>query len=499
MMTELRFIALFGGLLAVALGLAAGCDSTPPQEFDGPVIIIGLDTVRGDHLSVAGKEGIETPHIAALAADGVTFADCRSTSPWTGPSFASIFTGLYPYHHGFLGGNHLRLADEHTTVAEYFRDDGQPAGAFVCIGWLTHGFGMAQGYTGGKKIPDEGDGEASKQVVMHGLRFARQHAAKPFYLFLHFFDAHAPYTPPAPFDGMYYDGVKDAPGEPLVNFLKSERNQVFSADNRDKMYDWLEGVTDYDYPVRQYAAGVSYVDHMVGKVVDGLKRSGLYDKALIVLVSDHGEHLGEHEMYFTHAMPFDEAIAVPLIIKWPAGVHGGTVVRSPVSTVDVLPTILAITGRQARTPLDGVDLSRLAADPTATSQSVILAEEGPTAERFVKSLVKDPWKLMVYWFDGKRVPTLFNLNDDPGETTDVASQNPEVVARLLKDLGQVIDLEQPHTKRRQNACARWATSTDLQTGRPQQQRIRQGVSAHESLHVVPVAAGLSGLGGHCTG
>ncbi len=306
-MASLRSLALRGGLLLATLGLLVGCDKSPPAVFDGPVIIIGLDTVRGDHLSIAGSDDISTPHLAALAADGVYFADCRSTSPWT---------GLYPYHHGFLGGNHLRLADEHVMVAEYFRDEGHPAGAFVTIGWLTHGSGMAQGYPTGKKIPDEGDGEASKQVVKRGLQFARKHAAEPFYLFLHFFDAHAPYTPPAPFDGMYYDGVKDAPGEPLVDFLKSERNQVFSADNHEKMYDWLEGVTDYNYPVRQYAAGVSYVDHMVGKLVTGLKSAGLYDKALIVLASD----------------------------------HGGTVVRSPVSTVDVLPTILAITGRQARAP-----------------------------------------------------------------------------------------------------------------------------------------------------
>jgi arylsulfatase A-like enzyme len=432
-------------LLLAVLSLGAGCSKAPEEVFDGPVIVIGLDTVRGDFLSIAGMDGIQTPHLAALAADGVYFANCRSTSPWTGPSFASIFTGLYPYHHGFLGGDHLRLADEHVTVAEYFKDEGHPAGAFVEIGWLTYGFGMAQGYTAGKKIPDEGDGEASRQIVRRGMHFAQKHATEPFYLFLHFFDAHAPYTPPAPFDGMYYDGVKDAPGEPLLDFLKSERNQVFNADNRDNMYDWLAGVTDFDYPVRQYAAGVSYVDHMVGEVVAGLKSAGLYEKSLIVLVSDHGEHLGEHEIYFTHSMPFDEAIHVPLIIKWPAGQHGGTVVRAPVSTVDVLPTILAITGRKARADIDGVDLSRLADDPTAASRSVILAEEGPHPDRFVKSLVSGSWKLMVYWFDGKRVPTLFDLAQDPDEVTDVASAHPDVVDRLMKELGRVIDLDRPHT------------------------------------------------------
>ena len=93
-MASLRNIAVRGGLLLAALGLLSACDKAPDKVFEGPVIIIGLDTVRGDHLSIAGKDGIRTPHMAALAADGVYFANCRSTSPWTGPSFASIFTSI---------------------------------------------------------------------------------------------------------------------------------------------------------------------------------------------------------------------------------------------------------------------------------------------------------------------------------------------------------------------------------------------------------------------
>ncbi len=432
-------------ILVAGLGLLTSCSDDRTVVFDGPVIVIGVDTFRGDFLGVAGMDGLRTTHIDALAADGVYFPECRSTSPWTGPSFASIFTGLQPYRHGFLGGKYLRLADEHVTMAEYFQDEGLPTAAFVTIGWLTHGFGMAQGYGTGTKIPDNSDGRASQEVARHGLRFAAQHREEPFYLFLHFFDAHAPYTPPAPFDGMYYDGKKDAPGEPLLDFLKSDHNQVFNTDNKAQMYDWLDGVTDFNYPVRQYAAGISYVDHMVGEVVAGLKEQGLYDKALIVLVGDHGEHLGEHQLYFTHSMPFDEAIKVPLMIKWPAGTHGGTVVPAAVSTVDVLPTILSITGRRSRAYFDGVDLSDLAAHPDGVSRSVIMAEEGPSDERFVKTLVSGQWKLMVYWFDGRRVPTLFDLATDPGEITDVAAQHPAVVAELMKELGDVIDLEQPHT------------------------------------------------------
>ena len=95
--------------------------------------------------------------------------------------------------------------------------------------------------------------------------------------------------------------------------------------------------------------------------------------------------------------------------------------------------------------MDGVDLSPLAADPDAESRSLVFAEEGPDAERFVKTLVDGRWKLMVYWFDDKRVPTLFDLDADPGERTDVAGQNPEIVDRLMGQLGEIIDWDRPHT------------------------------------------------------
>lgn len=429
------------GLLATTCWVAAGC-GRHTEGANTPVIIIGLDTFRGDFI---GRDDVQTPNLDALISNSVYFPDCRSTSPWTGPSFASIFTGLLPYHHGFLGGKHLRLADKNVTVAEYFQDEKRPTAAFVTIGWLTSGFGMAQGYDTGTKIADHADGEASKEVVRRGLEFARQHEDESFYLFLHFFDAHAPYTPPAPFDGMYYHGDRDAPGPALVDFLKSDRNQVFNVANKAEMYDWLEGVTDMNYPIAQYAAGISYVDHMVGQAVAGLKQAGLYDKALIVVVGDHGEHLGEHQLYFTHSMPFEEAIHVPLIIKWPENEHAGVVVDKPVSTVDILPTLLAVTGRSRRAPMDGNDLTPRVVDPTADSAPVILAEEGAGADRFVKTLVVEPWKLTVYWFAGKRVPTLFDLTRDPGETTDVAADNPEVVERMMQRLGEIIDLDQPYT------------------------------------------------------
>jgi len=438
----------------VLMVLMAGCGGQDPDETaaavpvrqvaDGPpVILIGLDTVRGDYLHVAGMSAIKTPHMDALAADGVYFPHCQSTSPWTGPSFASIYTGLLPYHHGFLGGAYSRLGDRFTTVAEYCQADGYPTGGFVTIGWLTKAYGMTQGYDTGQKLVDDDTGGSGPKVTRAGLDFARSHRGRPFFMFLHYFDAHAPYLPPAPYDEMYYQGDKFAPGEPINDYLQSEENLALSGTNQGQMYDWLEGVTDWTYPSRQYPAGVSYVDSHVGDVVAGLKSQGIYDEALIILVADHGEHLGQHGLYFTHAIPFQEALRVPLIIKWPGGEFAGTRVETPVSTLDVLPTLLSVLGRAVPTDIDGRDLTPLAADPLAAGGSLLMAEEGASVGRFIKTVREGEWKLMVYWVQGVFHPTLYNLALDPGETRDVAAENPDVVARLRARLDAVFAPNHP--------------------------------------------------------
>ncbi|MBK8164492.1 MAG: sulfatase-like hydrolase/transferase [bacterium] len=161
---------------------------------------------------------------------------------------------------------------------------------------------------------------------------------KPLFTFLHYFDAHAPYAPPPPFARMYYEGDERAPGEPVLDFLRSPAN---AAPNRDGgLYDWLAGVTDLRFPAREYAAGVSYTDDHVGQVVAELKRRGRYDDTLIIVVADHGEHLGEHDLWFTHTLPYQETLHVPLLVKLPQGRAAGRVIDTPVTTLDIPPTLL---------------------------------------------------------------------------------------------------------------------------------------------------------------
>jgi arylsulfatase A-like enzyme len=441
----MRALAL---LLVTVLLAAPGCSDQqePPAGPypQAPVIILGLDTVRGDHLHVAGKNDIQTPHLDALAADGVRFAQCQSTAPWTAPAFASLLTGVTPYRHGYLGGRYLRLGAQQVTLAEHLQQADYATGAFVSIDWLTADFGMAQGFDDHHFLRPR-KRKNGYLVTRRGLEYAAEHASEPFLLFMHYFDAHAPYTPPAPFDRMYYEGVAYAPGDKLLDFLKSDANKVLDQANREHMYEWLEGVTDPEYPVKQYAAGVSYVDHEVGQVIAGLKAAGLYDQSLIIAISDHGEHLGEHDLYFTHALPWQETVHVPLIIKWPESRYAGRVVQRRVSILDLLPTVFGVRGVAKPNNLDGRDLTEVLTDPDNAPPSLLISETGSSADACWKTLVVDDWKLLVHWSGAGRGAELYDLKRDPLELKNVAEAQPDVVARLLAELGRHVDLDAPLT------------------------------------------------------
>ncbi|HPF35297.1 sulfatase [bacterium] len=430
--------------LLPALLLAAAAWAQAPDGFTPPhVLMIGIDTWRGDHLGRTGNDWIETPHLDALAADGVAFSRCYSTAPWTLPSFASIMTGLLPYRHGAVGGEYQRLGEDHVTLAEYLAAGGYATAGFVSINYLSPEYGMGQGYTVTAPPGLDLDLDRADRITWLGLETLRtRDLSQPHFLFLHYFDVHAPYAPPPPYDRMYYRGNETAPGPTVLSFVRSDANRA--PNKTTAMYDWLGDVTDLQFPVKQYAAGVSYVDDHVGQIVAYLKQRGLYDRMLIVVVSDHGEHLGEHDLWFTHLEPYQECLHVPLLIKLPHNAFGGQVLDEPVSTLDVLPTVLdALTVRPPE-DIDGRTLLPLIAGQTQGHRTRLMAEQGAVPGSFVKTLIDWPWKIMVSErpAEGRRV-RLFNLNDDPYETVDLAAEHAAKAERMERRLWRTFDPENP--------------------------------------------------------
>jgi len=443
-------------LFVVVLGAAAhlllrpgkpASDDTGLQWPEHPnVLLLGLDTVRADYVCNTAQSGVHTPYMEALARDGIRFERCISTAPWTLPSFASIFTGRLPYQHGAIGGDFQMLDEDHTTIAEYFDAAGYNTVGFVGVPYLTETYGMTQVYNADIGLPQfRQQVDRATMITSLSLAYLKRFSDRPFYLFSHYYDPHSPYAPPPPYDSIYYfDRDPRGPGEPIMDTIMASHT-LPDHHKRSGRYDWLEGVTDWQYPPAQYAAEVSYTDEHVGRLLEGLKELGLYDDMLIVLTADHGEHLMDHDIYFTHYLPYQETIHVPLIVKLPGNRGAGRVIADPVSTLDILPTILAVAGLEATVDLEGHNLAKALLGRAEIGLRTLLAEQGSAHDRYTKVVIEYPWKLMYFNEDDTERYALYRLDRDPYERQDLAAVEPGIVAELTDRLWSKFARETPVT------------------------------------------------------
>ncbi len=432
---------IFMGLaLAVLLVTMAGSarQSTRPASASLPnVVLLVLDTVRADHVSCYGYERLTTPRLDALAADGVLFENCVAPAPWTVPSHGSIFTGLYPTSHG-AHAEHLALSPAHVTLAEVLRDAGYETAGFSANLYLTPTLGYDQGFntydvqpvlTPGRVrvVRDAGEMNA---LVLPWLenRGARK---QPFFLFVNYMDAHAPYVPPAPYDALYGDPTPfDSPFYRNLDRLPYIRGEV----------EMTSG--DHQHIMDFYDSEITYLDYEVGRVLDKLKELGLLDHTLVIIVSDHGEFLGEHHLLDHRLCLYEEVLDVPLVLWYPAGLPQGQRVAGLVQLTDVMPTVLDLVGITSPVAMQGRDLLPLIRgedDPAA--YNVALAEFfrdeshvrdlGPAYDRRLKSLRVGDWK---YIWSSAGTEELYDLAADPGESCNLVAQQPNRAAALRTQL-----------------------------------------------------------------
>ncbi|MBW2384742.1 MAG: sulfatase [Deltaproteobacteria bacterium] len=350
-----------GALLGEVLLLAGDDRPRPPN-----VVLVTLDTTRAD---VASDHAI-APHLAALAETGITFENAWSPATTTSAAHASILTGLPVILHGTTS-NHSQLADEHRTLAEALRGLGLQTAASVSVDHLGVGVGFGQGFDRFRPaVPGDGqDGRHALEPALEWLSQWEREGSRPFFLWIHLFDPHTPYWPP----GSFLEGEWAERGFIIPSpDIDPPSFPVFRGDPPVPL-DWLAGVTNREYIDAMYRAGVGYADHLVGRLLAALDASGERERTIIVVTSDHGEALGEQDVWYQHAGLFPASLRVPLIASLPGAPRG---VRSAarVTTIDILPSILrAITGRTATLP--GRDLldSQLDPDP---SRRVWFAEAG---------------------------------------------------------------------------------------------------------------------------
>ena len=371
------------------------------RDSDPLAILIAVDTLRADRLSSYGYARETTPALDRLAADGVRFDQARSNCNWTCPSFASIFTGLVPARHGVTSyGPATPLPEELTTLAEHLQ----------ARGWATHSIAYKvplfegnyeQGFDESFNVPrDVIRGELN---LGYALDWLDGLAGGPSFLFLHFNDPHQPFVHPEPLDRTFGAAADSEDGVP-------------DPDSEEARRRWAD----------LYDGAVAYVDSCIGSFLGELRERGLYDKASIVFVADHGEQLWEHGRFGHGGQDlYDEIVRVPLIVKPPAGTfEAGRVVTAEVSGFDVMPTLLELARIEPPEDLDALSLLPLISGAQEEFNRPVVTESSVHGV----ALVDAGYKFVLS--PGGTTESLFHIAADPKELEDVASERPAERERL---------------------------------------------------------------------
>lgn len=413
--------ALAGGVAFVQRGPFLG--TVPEDAGRGNhriprVILITIDTLRADALSCYDGPDHLTPRIDELARDSVLFRHAYSGGAWTLPGVASILTGLPTFAHGMYWFEH-RLPDEFPTLAEAMRDAGYATAALVDNMVLRPRQNLYQGFQQYANYPKPwpAPGDAFGRDVLRRIApwkyhnggtemltrtaedWIRGHGDREFFFWLHYFDPHAPHNPP---QRLIPDGIPPASiGANFDIHIEVRNGRQLSAEERK----WAR---------KLYLAEVRYVDEQVGRLMDTLKELGIYDNALIVLTSDHGEEFWEHGGFeHGHAM-YEEVLKVPLLIKLPRSESTG-IVESRVSNQFVMPTILELCGISpaGRCPAAPSLASLRSGDDAAPEADIVAA--GSCYSDNLEAIVFDNYKLIRRL--GEEKEELYDLAADPGEAT----------------------------------------------------------------------------------
>ena len=397
-------------LLAVlpGCGLAA---TVPPRQTRPNVVLITIDTVRADHVGCYGATNVQTPTLDALAHDGIVFERAISQVPLTWPSHAAILTGTYPFQNGVQDFTGQPLDPRFRSVAQVFKQQGYATGAVVSAFVLDRSWGLARGFdfyddafapeTFQQKDIGLVDRKAGESVT-RALKWlnaggVQKTPRRPFFFWLHLYDPHSPYDPPEPFRTQY----------------------------RGHLYD----------------GEIAYADHELGRLMAWLKQNRLYDRTLIVVLSDHGESLGDHGEKEHGFFVYNSTVHIPLIVKPPAGsgFRPGRVAR-PVETVAVAPTLLSLAGMKVATEKQFQAPALMGGN---TGNEDAGNEDAAYSESFY-SFSSFGWSPLHalqtarYHYIEAPVPELYDVLADPQEKNNLAPEQTATVAVLEDKLQSLL-------------------------------------------------------------
>jgi len=430
------------------------------------VFFVIMDAVRPDHLSSYGYPRKTSPNIDKIAEEGVLFENAFSTAPWSPDSHASMFTGLYPSHHNVLGEN-LYLSKEIPNIIEIFKSKGYMTLGISPNIFAGPHFGFHYGFD---KFLDErlhfgllkkhfwdwivfGFETDIRAVIYrwiyHAIIFQEikkwitlsWKKNKPFFIFINYFDAHLPHHPPHPFRERF-----NKASDQNIDLEKIEDcfNRRFGFPYVAKEVEMTK--EEWDFVKSRYDAEIAYVDFFLGKVFDYLKKYELLDNTFILITSDHGENLGDHQLASHAFCLYDTLIHIPLIINFPKYTSSRKRISNIVSTVDIFPTLISILNIERKDAIDGRNLIPF---EERIYHKHILAEYGPpipqikTMERLcpnfnsniynksLKCIRSADFKYLIA-SDGKA--EWYDMKNDPNESKNIINEIPEKKRQELKSI-----------------------------------------------------------------
>ena len=391
-------------LLAVLLS-SGSVAAVPPRRAAPNVILITIDTLRADHLGCYGATDVKTPTLDALARDGVVFERAISQVPLTWPSHAAILTGTYPFQNGVQDFTGQPLDPRFRSVAQVFKQQGYATGAVVSAFVLDRSWGLSRGFDfyddafSAQAFLHKDVGLVDRKAgesVTHAISWLQKPARRPFFFWLHLYDPHSPYDPPEPFHTQY----------------------------RSHPYD----------------GEIAYADHELGRLIAWLKQNRLYDRTAIVVLSDHGESLGEHGEKEHGFFVYNSTVHIPLIVKPPAdsGFRPGRV-SAPVETVAVAPTLTRLAGMkdeiQKQFPHPGLLGNKAESEDAAYSESFYAFSSFGWSPLHALQTSR-------YHYIQAPTRELYDVIADPQEKNNLAPQQTATVA-VLEDKLQALLRQNP--------------------------------------------------------
>lgn len=398
------------------------------------IVFISMDTMRASRLGCYGYEKPTSPYMDQIASQGVLFERAYAADIPTEAAHTGIFTGKVGLRTGVVshGSPLTQLPKKESWLPSLLQNQGFTTAAVDNLYQLKEWF--ARGYRYYINSVQKTRSIDGKSVNELAFKWIREHKEDDFFLFLHYWDPHTPYQPPASYVSDFYDQSRD-PYDPANRSMHAAYNHAAYPFFKHHHYDLLGPITDAAYVNALYDAEVRYLDDRLRELDELLIAEGIYEDTLLILFGDHGESLTEHDIYWDHCGLYETSVQVPMIMRWPGKIPEGRRVKGLVQQVDMLPTILEAAGIMTPANIDGRSLwPSIRGEADGTHDAIYLSECAWQASRgivtkdykFIRTLDAGPFV---------RPPReLFDLRVDPDETVNMAESSPAIADELAYQL-----------------------------------------------------------------